>query len=193
LSQNKFSNLIKQTILTPLEIEVVNACLLGDGTLSKSGKHYRLRIEHKEKHKEYVEWKFEFLKRLCISNIQYVSAHSSYRFGTVGHPEITKLRQKWYPFKKQIVSDLRLTPLTVAIWFMDDGTRHRNDTVNISVHSFSKASLNILQNKLFEYMIDTTINSDSKGARLYIKKKSYSNFKRLVKPYIIRCMAYKLP
>ena len=83
--------------------------------------------------------------------------------------------------------------MTVAIWFMDDGTRHRNDTVNISVHSFSKDSLNILQNKLFEYMIDTTINSDSKGARLYIKKKSYPNFKKLVKPYIIRCMAYKLP
>ena len=192
MSQTKFANQIKQIQLTPLETEMIIACLLGDGTLSKSGKNYRLRIEHNSEHKEYVEWKYNLLKRICISEIQYVSAHSSYRFGTVGHPAITLLRQIWYQPIKQVISELELTPLMIAVWFMDDGTKHR-DTVDISIHSFSLASIEILQTQLLDYSISTTVNSDSKGRRLYILKKSYQNFKRLVNPYIVKCMAYKLP
>jgi len=193
VSQTKQSNFIKQITLTPLETEVITACLLGDGTLSKSGKHYRLRIEHNELHKEYVEWKFNFLKRLCVTPIQYISAHSSYRFGTVGHPEITSLRYNWYQPSKQIVKQLVLTPLAIAIWFMDDGTRHRNDTIDISVHNFSPQSIQELQKQLLEYGVETNVHFDSKGNRLYVRKKSYHNFKTLVTPYIVNCMAYKLP
>ena len=192
MSRTKQSDLLKLAALTPQEIEIIIACLLGDGTLSGSGKNYRLRIEHNSKHLEYVEWKYNLLKRLCISPIQFVSAHSSVRFGTVGHPEITKLRDKWYLQTKQIVSDLKLTPMMIAVWFMDDGTRHR-DTVDISAHSFSTQSLESLRKQLLEYEIETTINSDSKGSRLYVLKKSYPNFKKFVSPYIVKCMAYKLP
>lgn len=140
MSQTKQSNLIKQIKLTPQEIEVIVACLLGDGALSKSGKNYRLRIEHNSKHKEYVEWKYYLLKRLCISKVQNVTAHSSLRFGTVGHPEITKLRHLWYQQTKQVVPGLKLTPIMIAVWFMDDGTKHR-DTVDISVHNFRLEAL----------------------------------------------------
>lgn len=171
---------------------MITACLLGDGTLSKSGKHYRLRIEHNYLHKEYVEWKFKLLKRLCVTPIQYISAHSSYRFGTVGHAEITSLRYKWYQSSKQIIKQLVLTPLAIAIWFMDDGTKHR-DTIDISVHNFSLESTEMLQAQPLRFGISTTINSDSKGSRLYVLKNSYHNFKTLVNPYIVNCMAYKLP
>ena len=171
---------------------MVIACLLGDGTLSKSGKNYRLRIEHNSKHREYVEWKYNLLKRLCISEIQYIASHSSYRFGTIGHPEITLLRQAWYESTKQIVDELELTPLIIAVWFMDDGTKHR-DTIDISVHSFSLMSIEMLRKQLSKFGVETTINSDSKGFRLYVLKKSYINFKTLVSPYIVKCMAYKLP
>ena len=80
----------------------------------------------------------------------------------------------------------------IAIWFMDDGTKHR-DTVDISVHNFSDESIEILKNELLRYGIETTVNSDSKGSRLYIIKRIYPLFKELVKPYIVKCMAYKLP
>ena len=192
MSQTKLANQIKQIQLTPVEKEVIIACLLGDGTLSKSGKNYRLRIEHNSKHKEYVEWKYNLLKRICVSEIQYMDAHSSYRFGTIGHPEITLLRQIWYQPDKQIINELKLTPLMIAVWFMDDGTKHR-DTVDISVHNFSPVSIKMLRKQLWKFSIETTINSDSKGARLYILKKSYPNFKTLVAPYVQKCMAYKLP
>ena len=192
MSQTRFGNQIKQATLTPFEKEVIDGCLLGDGTLTKSGKEYRLRIEHALKDREYVSWKFEKLKRLCISDVQYVSNHDSTRFGTVGHPEITVLRQKWYRPVKQVPEDLVLTPIMLAIWFMDDGTKHR-DTVDISVHSFSEQSLHLLQKQVSLLGSKTTVNSDGKGKRLYILKKSYPSFKRLTKPYILKCMERKLP
>jgi hypothetical protein len=193
MSQTKFANAIKQIRLTPLEMEIITGCLLGDGTLSKSGKNYRLRVEHAARHKAYVEWKYNFLKRLCISAIQYDMSNSAYRFGTVGHPEISKLRQQWYPSgKKQVAANVQITPRQTAIWFMDDGTKHR-DTVDISVHNFARTDIERLCVQLRKFDINTTVNSDSKGFRLYMLKQSYPNFKKLVKPFIVKCMAYKLP
>ena len=193
MSQTKVGNYVKQTPLMSLELEVIQSCLLGDGTLSQSGKHYRLRIEHSSRHWQYVRWKYNLLKRLCLSEIQYIPTHNSLRFGTIGHPEITELRHIWYQPIKQIPSGLALTPLMVSIWFMDDGTKHR-DTIDISVHNFSDDDLQIPRDQLLrQFNIQTTVNSDSKGCRLYVVKKSYPNFKKLVKPYIVECMAYKLP
>ena len=192
MSRNKLANHIKQLQLSSHEIETIVGCLLGDGTLSKSGKNYRLRIEHNSRYREYVSWKYQLLQRLCASEIQYVFHHYSLRFGTVGHPEIANLRKHWYIPIKQIPSDVELTPLMIAIWFMDDGTKHR-DTVDISIHNFSEESVEILCQELLKFGIQTTVNSDGKGKRLYVLKESYGNFKRLVKPYIVKCMAYKLP
>ncbi|OGB73719.1 hypothetical protein A3K24_02695 [candidate division Kazan bacterium RIFCSPHIGHO2_01_FULL_44_14] len=80
----------------------------------------------------------------------------------------------------------------LAVWFMDDGTKHR-DTVDVSVQSFSRENLQSLRDQLLTMGVQTTINSDSKGNRLYFIKSSYPVFKKLVKPYIVECMAYKLP
>ncbi|OGE86183.1 MAG: hypothetical protein A3J48_00830 [Candidatus Doudnabacteria bacterium RIFCSPHIGHO2_02_FULL_46_11] len=192
MSQTKISKQIKELPITPSEKEAIIACLLGDGTLCQSGKHFRLIVEHAARHKDYLEWKYNFVKRLCFSGVRYTPSNNSWRFGTVGHPEITKLRHEWYRNSKQIVKDFRLTPMMLAIWFMDDGTRHR-DTIDISVHNFSLESIAIIRRQLSAFGIETTVNSDSKGHRLYFKKSSYENFKGLVKPYIQQCMAYKLP
>jgi hypothetical protein len=192
--QTKSANAIKNYPLYTEEIGVIIGCLLGDGTLSKSGKDYRLRIEHCIKHKEYVSWKHMMLKRLTISEPTIVESHQSMRFGTVGHPELTKMRSKWYRKDKKMVPDqlINLCAISIAIWFMDDGTKHR-DTVDFSVHNFRESDIKRLQKVFTNYGIETTINSDGKGSRLYVIKDSYPAFKKLIKPYIVRCMAYKLP
>ena len=43
------------------------------------------------------------------------------------------------------------------------------------------------------FFILANANLDGRGYRIYVKVVSYSNFKKLVKPYIQNCMAYKLP
>lgn len=134
------------------------------------------------------------LKRLSISQPKALDAHSFLRFGTVGHPELSKMRKEWYiNGKKTVPTKIKnLSAITIAAWFMDDGTKHR-DTVDFSVHSFSIDDIQKLQKILVKKGIKTTINNDSKGSRLYVKKESYPAFKRLVNPYIVKCMAYKLP
>lgn len=192
MGSNKLSYEIKQNKLSGKELEFIQACLLGDGSLSKSGKYYRLRIAHQLKHKEYVLWKYNYLKQICASPPAIDRINNSYRFGTVGHKDITQLRNLWYRSIKQIPPKFRLTNLALAIWLMDDGSRIHN-TVNFSVHNFSIASIHKLQKLMKLKKIETTIHSDGKGSRLYIQQGSYPIFKRLVTPYIVKCMAYKLP
>lgn len=179
------------------EHQALLGCLLGDGTLTKAGKNYRLRVEHQAKHEGYVEWKHRLLNRFCLSVPRYVRQHNSYRFGTVGHPELTELRNQFYSEygKKHIPQRVAdgSAPITIAIWFMDDGYRiHR--TAGIAVHSFSPEDINILRRMLGRYEIRTRIQQDGHGPRIYITTESYKTFKNLVKPYVwqVPCMAYKI-
>ena len=93
---------LKSLNLHSEEINFIQACLLGDGTLSKSGKYYRLRIAHKLSHKEYVKWKYANLKRFCVSEPAIDNTNQSLRFGTIGHPQISGLQKLWYQPTKQI-------------------------------------------------------------------------------------------
>ena len=192
MSRTKQSDLLKRAALTPQEIEMIVACLLGDGTLSKSGKNYRLRIEHNSKHREYVEWKYNWLKRLCISPIQVVSVHSSVRFGTIGHPEITKLRETWYLKTKQIVSDLKLTPMMIAVWFMDDGSNNGNN-LTLNTHSFSIEDQNTIIDFLKEkYSINPKLVKDRHKWKISIGNYDYEKFISITTPYVPKSMIYKI-
>jgi len=193
MSHTREANNLKSTKLFLFEREVILGCLIGDGSIMRSGQQYRLRIGHTVRHSDYVRWKYQLLKRICITAPQYIPTNSSIRVGTVGHPELSIIRYQWYKNgTKNVPTDFQLTPLMVAIWFMDDGCKH-GKTVDFSVHSFSAKSINTLQKGLERFGIATTINFDGKGSRLYVRQSSYLNFKELVKPYMQSCMAYKLP
>ncbi|MGB9592157.1 MAG: LAGLIDADG family homing endonuclease, partial [Candidatus Kryptoniota bacterium] len=194
--RNRLSNQIKDLSIDKNEEAVIIGCLLGDATLSKSGKFYRLRIEQKSAHKEYVEWKFNWLKRLCITPPQFSPGNNSYRFGTVGHPELSKLHSEFYGENRSINPFVlnKVNDLSIAIWFMDDGYKIHS-TVGISANNFSEAALKQLQSLFKKLGIATSLQKDKRGKRIYIKSSSYQSFKKLVKPYIsqVKCMAYKLP
>ena len=193
MAHTKEADRLKQLKITAFEIEVIEGCLIGDGTLSKSGKFYRLRVNHSIKQATYVAWKYDLLKRLCLTEPQFVRQTISVRFGTIGHPELNTLRNKWYNTgSKEIPANVTLTPLQIAIWFMDDGGR-QSTSVDFSVHCFSLKSIKILQKSLKSYGIETSLLFDGKGTRIYVRRCSYSLFDKLVKPYMHPCMAYKLP
>jgi hypothetical protein len=199
MSHLRIANELKGQKLTPLEREVVIGCLLSDGTLSKSGKEYRLRIEHKAAHRGYVDWKYHQLQRVCVTPPKFISQHNSYRFGTVGHPELTGLHRVFYvngvkSLPKRLGENF--SSLGLAILFMDDGGRIHN-TVSLALHSYSGADAELIRLILRGLGIESSWQSDGHGygRRLYIATSSYAIFKRLVKPYVdqVPCMAYKLP
>ena len=198
MSNVKESGLIRKRVLTASEKRFIVGCILGDGAFSKSGKEVRLRIEHQEKHKEYLYWKFEKLKSLCLNSPQYVKQHKSYRFGTVGHSGITKLKDLFYNSngEKEVPECIGkfMSAIGIAIWFMDDGNRMHN-TVSISVHNFSEKSCGRLLLLMETFGVNAKIHFDGHGKRIYVPQKFYRTFNKLVKPYVeeIPCMAYKLP
>ena len=199
MSHLRIANKFRNQSFTPLEREVVIGCLLGDGTLSKAGKEYRLRIEHKAAHREYVDWKYSRLKRFCLTEPQFMRRHTSCRFGTVGHPELTELRQAFYKNGKKSVPEFLgewLSSLGLAILFMDDGRRVHN-TVSLALHGYCESDAKLIKTILLKLGIESTLQADGHGyrRRLYIATSSYVTFKRLVKPYVeqVHCMTYKLP
>ncbi len=185
MSHTRAADQLRKQSFNEVERQVVIGCLLGDGTLSQAGKNYRLRVEHKAAHWDYVQWKFQRLPRFCLMEPQAVSQHRSYWFGTVGHPELTGLRSMFYDQRgvKVIPASLeeQVGPLSLAVWFMDDGGRV-HATVSLSVHGYSCSEVAALQSLWAEWGVWVHIQWDGHGQRLYVPRGEYGTFKRLVKP-----------
>jgi hypothetical protein len=102
--------------------------MLGDGYLEPHGRGVRLQVNHGAAQKAYAEWKHEQLRELAPSPL-YHCAKVKYpfcRFVTKSHPYLIELREMFYLDGKKVVpsqiSELLKTPLSLAVWFMDDGT-----------------------------------------------------------------------
>jgi hypothetical protein len=55
----------------------------------------------------------------------------AYRFYTRQHPEITELYRKFYfNREKRIPEDISLDSISMAVWYMDDGSKRRASAMN---------------------------------------------------------------
>jgi hypothetical protein len=120
--------------LTPEQSAYINGSLLGDGHInyySGTG-NASFRKLRSQKDKSYLEWERQFLIDFCTpsskvfdSSIFDTRTNKYYyhsRFHTRSCSLFGELYEKWYPNGIKIVPrDLELTPLTMAIWFLDDG------------------------------------------------------------------------
>lgn len=139
-------------------------------------------------------------------------------FKTIVHPLFTELEKKWYKRDdngeyilkphgnngrmqriKIIPPDLELTPLTLAIWFFDDGCNSpKNKCIDLYTLSFSYEECVFLTNCLKDLGLNhCTINKiKNRNNEFYfsirILSKSYLDFIQMVKPYnIYKCLEYK--
>lgn len=104
--------------------------LLGDGTISSN---YVFKIAHCEEQKDYLEWKVKQLNEHGIRNngVKSYIKTKGYNIGVPVYytqlnivPFIKVLRRAVYKNKKIIGNRKllnRLSPLELAIWYMDDG------------------------------------------------------------------------
>ena len=130
---SKFSNAkIHFDPLTDRQKEVLTGCLLGDAQLclEENSLHPYLKIERKLTDRKYLEWQYGLFENFCKSEISDGSAFDDRtgktyyrcRFCTRNIPEFLSLYHKWYQDKIKIVPrDMDLSPLSVAVWFADDG------------------------------------------------------------------------
>src|SRR3989344_6150546 len=130
------------------ENAVIIGCILGDGSLEEnwSKTNYRLHIIHQELQLDYVRWKAQILNPWIISKPYHHLRTKSFRIRTISHSYLTKLRKIFYVGKRKVIPEnisfyLR-DPLTIAIWYMDDGNIIKRkglvQGVHLNTHCFSK-------------------------------------------------------
>ena len=91
------------------------------------------------------------------------------------------------------IASLLCSPLTLAIWVMDDGSRSKNALL-INTQAFSTEENILLRECLWaNFGIEAKLHTDKGKPRIYIPKKSNTRLSELVRPYLIPSMKYKFP
>ena len=179
---------------------LVGTCL-GDGYLEPHGKGVRLQVVHSVKHRSYVEWKWKQLGVIGCSPIHYCSAtYPFWRFVTKIHPALSDLRTMFYrDGKKHVpknIEELLQTPLALAVWFMDDGTRdRRNHSGFFETQGFDREGNERLQRCLernFALRTSITSGGRNRGLRLYVPVQAARQLSHLISPFVITDLRYKL-
>lgn len=194
--------------LDKLQREIIIGLMLGDGHLEtqNQGRSYRLKIEYSERQKEYIDWLWSMFQswsskppQLKIKRLKTGTIIKSFYFTTYSHGAFRFYAQQFYlmGLGKVIPKMIKklLTPLNVAIWFMDDGSwkSDLHKTYIIHVDGYRKIDLTRIQNAFREkFGIETALHKQYDNWRLYIKTQSANKFKSLIEPYVIPSMQYKL-
>jgi len=181
--------------------------ILGDGYLQKTGKkNARLRLEHGGNQKEYLLWKVKKLRQLFQGKPKYLERihpiskrkYSYWRHQSQSTPYLGKLRNIFYPdSKKRIPEDLQkyLTPLTLAVWYMDDGYYYLRDKCSyLYVGNVShEEAETVVQALLKKFNIVARAKQKKKGYAIYISPQETQKLKDFIKGHILHQFNYKLP
>ncbi len=196
--------------LSDLQWEVVLGGLMGDSALSptKSGHSARLRWGHGAKQAAYGDWKASLFANLAV-------CRSTNAKGAVFHDvqplaELAELRNAVYLGGKKVLSEdylKQLTPLSLAVWYMDDGTfasrakglqertKDGSGRSEICVEAMSPDT----RRRLVSYLADTwdlrpalVERGAGKKARLIFAKDETAKLHALIAPLVHPSMQYKL-
>lgn len=180
--------------LTAVQRDVIIGSLLGDGHLNRTSRGHAFEVHQGIKQKEYLFWKHRMLGSLVLA-VPYRDQWKSYLFRTVSHPALDEFHRMFYSGRTKILPKniaKYLTPLVLAVWLMDDGSRDKGQ-LRFNTQSFSRQEnlrlMRILEAKLG---IMATLNRDKKWFRLRICEASMPLLRQLVSPFIIPSMRYKL-
>jgi len=181
--------------LTEEQKSILIGVLLGDGAMRKKT-HALLEINHSYKQKEYVDWLYQKFIHYVDTEPKMRKSNGkriAYRFTTKSLPILTTFYDSFFQEKHKIIPDnLTLSPLTLAVWYMDDGSRCDTD-IYLNSQQFTQEEQEKLVSLLSEqYSIQASLNKDKQYKRIRIKKESVPRFMNLISPFIISTMRYKL-
>ena len=198
--------------LSDQQFQVILGSLMGDGNLSpnRRDRHgVRFRMGHGTRQHAYLDWKVSLLGN--ITHSVHVNAKGAKFADFTPLPELGELQSAvYFGDGKKVLSEeylKALTPLALAIWYMDDGgftlrskglqqrTRGGSGRVEICVEAMSEGS----RERLRDYLVDThgfDVRLRSAGARkvavLTFSTESSARFHELVAPYVHESMNDKL-
>jgi hypothetical protein len=193
--------------MTKTERDIVIGSLLGDASLKLTTRSWCVQFLQSDKQKEYLFWKYRALRRIATNTPQrwmhfdprYGKTYSFWKFQTRCLEEINQLRRVFYRNARKIVprniKNILTAPLSLAVWYMDDGGRRQDcHGMFLNTLSFVKAEQIKLQYCLQQnFGIKSRTHWISDGYRLYVPSSDAKKFCKIIGPYIIPSMQYKLP
>lgn len=182
------------------------AMLFGDGSLNSKG---YVSMRHCVAQKDYIEWKRELLiGSISTTDCYYVdnNGYGSYELRTKTYKFLKQYRKIIYKSGKKDITDRRilnkLTPLGLAIWYMDDGglSQKKRDGVVVANELMINTHLSREDNqKIIDYFRDVWDISftqvKNRGLyRLRCGTAEARKFIKIVEPYVseVPSMAHKM-
>ncbi len=180
-------------------IEAIDGFLLGDGCIPVRQRTSTLvsRLTCNVEHEEFCTYMMSFFKVYNPVIKQYKSSKMKQGFiysGRSGnHPDLHKQYLRWYQLgSKQPPNDIRITPTSVMLWYLGDGSLVQvghSISLRLSTDSFSKENVCFLAGKLQEKGIKCHRNNDN---RIYIEAKGIPGFFNFIgKNSPVECYSYK--
>lgn len=182
--------------LTERQKSILIGMLLGDGSLRKK-RNTLVEVNHSISQKDYVLWLYSELRDLvATSPVSRISGKNrlAIRFTTRSLRCLNEFYTQFYPGGcKSIPIDLQLDPLSISVWYMDDGSLCGESDVYLNTQQFSLKDQNILIECLKRYRVKARVNRDKTYFRLRIIKDYIPNFVSLIIDNIHPSMLYKIP
>ena len=188
--------------------DITIGLLLGDGCFEnkKDTLGIRLQIKQQSKAKEYVEWLYGQFKNHCLSEVKFRKDYKQYYFSTRYLREFQNIYNLFYKEGKKVIpsniKDLLKSPLSLAIWYMDDGSLDYRPKDHyafylasncFTVKDSEKLQRVLLENFKIKSAIYNNLCRGKRYPRIYIGSEDRDTFCRTVRPYILDCFSYKLP
>ena len=195
----------QEVSLSPEILHLVRSSLLGDGCVTRSGKHARWQEGHKVGHSGYVNEMREALGDAGVHRSATTSGHGSEIAwaGTCEAAVLDEIRDEWYgPDGKRLPIDLSwVDDFSVAKWYMDDGSiqnfERQAPRAVFSTHAFTEAEVGRLGELLAgRYGVSFHTNVTDKGVSLVVNSGRKGEIRTLwerIAPHVHPDLRYKLP
>ena len=184
--------------LSEVQREIIVGCLLGDGAMRcKTNALLEITIHSTNAAMSTdVDWKFQQLAPLVRTPPKVRKGNGrrlAYRFVTRSLPELTPFFRLFYGSGRKRIPEVALTPLTLAVWFMDDGCRSRS-SVYLNTQQYDPESQALLLRLLRQqWGIEATLNRDKTYHRIRISVAGTRKLGCIIGPHLLPALRYKLP
>ena len=206
MNTNEIREYKKTLKLSKLQRQILIGTLLGDGHLDTQdeGRTYRLKVEHSSAQREYLEWlhsNFSEWVRSGIYEKKRDDGREHIGFNTYSHGALRFYAHQFYDGKKKRIPvqiGKLLSPIALAVWFMDDGSWKSDSHRTFIIHTvgFARNELERVKEALKKHFgVEVNLHKQKeKYWRLYVSANSAEKFAKLVRPYVslVPSMLYKL-
>jgi len=211
--------------LTQRQIEILYGSMMGDACWRDKRWASAAKFKHGYKQKDYLLWKYyEFENVACENSLKMITSIDhrfdkeikTWMFYTHANTDIELCLKLFYNKEhpdylednpkhlNQKILD-KLTPLSIAVWFMDDGQcdfkrRHelhkrqrRIECYRFCTDSFSRSDCELIK-KWFKkkYNVQTRITTRNNKLRIEVKARDNEKFKDIIRLNMLPMFDYKI-